>query len=78
MLIVAEETGFCSWSSQAWEVGKTEKPFLFIFFLGYYLSSYGGSVVKNSLASANDAGDVGLIPGSGRSPGEGHGNYCRI
>ena len=29
-----------------------------------------GSVVKNS----GDAGDVGLIPGSGRSPGEEHGN----
>ena len=29
-----------------------------------------GSVVKNS----GDAGDVGLIPGSGRSPGEDHGN----
>ena len=31
----------------------------------------GGSAVKNPLAKA---GDVGLIPGSGRSPGEGHGN----
>ena len=31
----------------------------------------GGSVVKNPLANA---GDVGLIPESGRSPGEGNGN----
>ena len=31
----------------------------------------GGSVVKNQPANA---GDVGLIPGSGRSPGEGNGN----
>ena len=31
----------------------------------------GGSVVKNLLVSA---GDVGFIPGSGRSPGEGNGN----
>ena len=31
----------------------------------------GGSVVKNSSANA---GYVGLIPGSGRSPGEGNGN----
>ena len=31
----------------------------------------GGSVVKNPLAIA---GDVDLIPGSGRSPGEGNGN----
>ena len=31
----------------------------------------GGSVVKNTLTNA---GDVGLIPGLGRSPGEGNGN----
>ena len=31
----------------------------------------GGSVVKNSLANA---GDAGLIPGSGRSSREGNGN----
>ena len=41
------------------------------------------SIVKNwmdfpggsdSKASAHNAGDLGLIPGSGRSPGEGNGN----
>ena len=31
----------------------------------------GGSVVNNSPAYAGDAGDVGLIPGLGRSPGGG-------
>ena len=31
----------------------------------------GGLVVKNSPANA---GDMGLIPGLGRSPGEGNGN----
>ena len=31
-------------------------------------------VVKNPPASAGDVRDVGSIPGSGRSPGEGHGN----
>ena len=31
-------------------------------------------VVKNLLASAGDIRDMGLIPGSGRSPGGGHGN----
>ena len=31
-------------------------------------------MVKNPPANAGDAGDMGLIPGSGRSPGEGHGN----
>ena len=31
-----------------------------------------GTVVKNLLASAGDARDVGSIPGSGRCPGEGN------
>ena len=30
--------------------------------------------VKNSPANAGDMRDVGLIPGSGRSPGGGHNN----
>ena len=34
----------------------------------------GGSVVKNPPANAGEAGDEVLIPGSGRSPGEGNGN----
>ena len=34
----------------------------------------GGSVVKNLLANAGDKGDVGLSPGSGKSPGGGNGN----
>ena len=29
---------------------------------------------KESACNAGDTGDVGLIPGSGRSPGEGNGN----
>ena len=33
-----------------------------------------GSVVKNSPANVGDMKDVGLIPGLGRPPGEGHGN----
>ena len=33
--------------------------------------NFGGSVVKNLPANS---GDVSLIPGSGRSPGEGNGN----
>ena len=31
-------------------------------------------VVKNPPANAGDIRDMGLIPGSGRSPGEGHDN----
>ena len=33
--------------------------------------------VKNPPANAGDAGDAGLTPGSGRSPGEGNGNPLR-
>ena len=31
-------------------------------------------MVKNMFANAGDLKDVGLVPGSGRSPGGGHGN----
>ena len=34
----------------------------------------GDAVVKNLPANAGDSGDVGLIPGSGRSPGVGNCN----
>ena len=36
-----------------------------------YMGFPGGAEVK---ASACNVGDLGLIPGSGRSPGEGNGN----
>ena len=36
--------------------------------LPWWLSS------KESVCNAGDAGDLGSIPGSGRSPGGGHGN----
>ena len=41
------------------------------------LGSPGGSAVNNPPAMPEtvcNTGDVGLIPGSGRSPGEGNGN----
>ena len=38
------------------------------------LFPFGISQVKNPLANAGDTGDVDLISGSGRSPGEGNGN----
>ena len=34
----------------------------------------GGAMVKNMPASAGDTRDMGSIPGSGKSPGEGNGN----
>ena len=42
---------------------------IFIFTLFYFTT--GGSEVK---VSASNEGDLGSIPGSGRSPGEGNGN----
>ena len=38
------------------------------------LIQYGASQVKNPPANAGDIRDTGLIPGSGRSTGGGHGN----
>ena len=40
-------------------------------------SSILAQLVKNLPASAGDAGDVGLNPGPGRSPGEGNGNLLQ-
>ena len=37
----------------------------------------GGSVVQNLPLNAGDTGDLGWIPGSGRSPGGGHGNLLQ-
>ena len=37
----------------------------------------GCTVVKNPPGNAGDAGDVGLIPVSGRSPGVGNGNLLQ-
>ena len=39
----------------------------------YFMDFPSGSVVKNLPANAGATGDVGLIPGLGRSPGEGNG-----
>ena len=47
-----------------------------------YMGFPGGSVVKNPPANEGDEKDMGLIPGSGRSPGEGNGNplqyFCLV
>ena len=42
-----------------------------------YLGFWDGASSKESPASAGDMRDVGSIPGSGRSPGGGHGNPLR-
>ena len=36
-----------------------------------------GSAAKESICNAGDTGDVGSIPGFGRSPGEGKGNLLQ-
>ena len=42
---------------------------------GYYPQGFpGGTMVENPPANVGDAGDMGLIPGSGRSSGGGHTN----
>ena len=42
-----------------------------------YDSTGGFSGGSDSKESACNAGDTGLIPGSGKSPGEGHGKLCQ-
>ena len=65
-------------TSNTWEVQISSYRYLYLSI--YLLSTYvlyicvgflNVSVVKNSLANA---GDVGSVPGLGRSPGEGNGN----
>ena len=48
-----------------------------VVFVGVGLGGQASQVVlvlKNSPAHAGDVRDAGLIPGSGRAPGGGHGN----
>ena len=51
---------------------------MFLLYLHHYICFFWTSqvvwVVKNTPANAEDIRDVGLIPGSGRSPGGEHGN----
>ena len=55
---------------------------LFFFFFKRHFLLEGASLVAQEVkASACNAGDLGSIPGSGRSPGEGNGNplqYSRL
>ena len=45
-----------------------------IFRISKIYRSFAGAAIKNLPANAGDVRDAGLIPGSGRSPGEGHDN----
>ena len=52
---------------------KSDHGFIFVLTV-LNMGFPGDTGVKNLPASAEDAGDVGSIPGSGRSPGVGNGN----
>ena len=43
-------------------------------YINIHMDFPGVAVVKNLSANAGDTRDTGLIPGLGRSPGEGTGN----
>ena len=61
---------FSSWGPRVAHDWATEQQYLIIGFPG-------GLVVKNLPANAGDTRDVGLIPGSGRSPRGGNGNLLQ-
>ena len=57
-------------------VRKVQCFYLYIFFDGNFMSFPDGPVIESPPANA---GDMGSVPGSGRSPGDGIGNplqYC--
>ena len=48
---------------------------IFFYNLFFLIEVYpGGTMVKNPPVNAGDLRNMGLIPASGRSPGQGHGN----
>ena len=71
-------------STLAWKIPWTEDPGR-LQYMGlqswtrlsnftFFWASQVALLVKNSPANARDVRDAGLIPGLGRSPGEGNGN----
>ena len=50
------------------------KKILRLYWKKHFRIDPGGLVIKNPPVDAGDTRDMGLIPGSGRSPGGGHGN----
>ena len=65
-------SGSSPWNAQSGEAERTPGGCAFQLGPPWTQSGFpGGSEVK---ASARNAGDLGSIPGSGRSPGEGNGN----
>ena len=66
----------CCWGLcfyPAWALSDSRK-LMFLTKFGGFWSFQGGASDKNPSANAGDFRDPCLIPGSGRSPGAGHGN----
>ena len=57
-----------------WTVKEFSALLLHIYICMYTWDSQVALVVKNLPSNARDLREVGSIPGSGRSPGEGNGN----
>ena len=71
--------GRTSWTRQAISSSSSTGMCMVSHLYIRYRASQVALVVKNLPANAGDIRDKGLIPGSGRSPGGGHGNplsYC--
>ena len=65
----------CSpFKENVWDTQSLTLPLIFDNTQSPKLGFPGGSAVKNLPANAGDTGDMVWIPGSGRSPGGGHGN----
>ena len=58
---------------------KSKQSFFKIFYLLLWIKGFpGGAVIKNMPANTGDAGDVGSVPGLGRSPEGGNVNHSSI
>ena len=68
------EERFCVKRAEKGKEWLVPQPSLHCFRLSGIQGFPDGSVTKESTCNAGDTGDVGLIPGSGRSPAEGNGN----
>ena len=69
------QTRVLEWGAITFSIGDPYSECWTLFFSPHSISGFLGlAVVKNMPANAGDAGDLSLIPGSGRPPGEGNGN----
>ena len=74
---------YINWKRQGKHSVKGHFSFFFFFFPGVIKKLSGANVKESALVVENppgnaEAGDSGLIPGSGSSPGGRHGNHSII